>query len=92
VVPKKQINFVWDIEHDDYIALMETVQKVGRRLREVFPEKSRVGVMIEGLDVNNHAHIKVFPFSNAEEYRHVPSAETEPKHEELAEIAAKLRF
>jgi hypothetical protein len=48
--------------------------------------------MIEGLDVDNHAHIKVFPFSNEEEYRHVPSADKEPNHQELAEIAAKLAF
>ncbi len=92
VVPKDQISFIWDINHDDYLALMETVQKVGKRLREIFPDKSRVGVMIEGLDVDNHAHIKVFPFNNEEEYRHVPSADSEPNHQELAEIAAKLAF
>lgn len=92
VVPKRQVNFVWDVENEEYHALMETVRKVGQRIREVFPEKSRVGVMIEGLDIHNHAHIKVFPFSNAEEYRHVPDADKEPDHAALAEIAKKLAF
>ena len=92
VVPKKQIGFVWDMESDDYRRLMETVRKVGRRLREVFPEKERVGVMIEGLDVADHAHVKVFAFSNEEEYRQVPDGTAEPDHEALAEVAKKLAF
>lgn len=92
VVPKKQAGFVWDMDSEDYHRLMDTVQKVGRRLREVFPDKRRVGVMIEGLDVADHAHVKVFPFSNEAEYRHVPDADAEPDHEALAEIAKKLYF
>jgi diadenosine tetraphosphate (Ap4A) HIT family hydrolase len=71
---------------------METVQKVGRRLQEVFPDKQRVGVMIEGLDVADHAHVKVFPFSTADEYRQVPDHHKEPDHEALAAIAEKLKF
>lgn len=92
VVPKNQIGFVWDMTSDDYHALMGTVQKIGLRLREVFPEKSRVGVMIEGLDVADHAHVKVFPFGTADEYRAVPDMATAPDHDKLAEIAAKLAF
>jgi histidine triad (HIT) family protein len=92
VVPKKPTGFVWDLESEDYHRLMDTVQKVGRRLREVFPEKNRVGVMIEGLDVADHAHIKVFPFNNEAEYRNVPNATVEPDHTALAEMAKKLYF
>ena len=92
VVPKKQVGFIWDLESEDYQALMVTVQKVGRRLREVFTDKQRVGVMVEGLDVADHAHIKVFPFNNEDEYRHVPDADVEPDHETLAEIAKILAF
>ncbi|MCA9332599.1 HIT family protein [Candidatus Saccharibacteria bacterium] len=92
VVPKNQVGFVWDMESQDYQALMKTVQKVGSRLREVMAEKDRVGVMIEGLDVADHAHVKVFPFSTAEEYRNVPDMGIEPDHEALAEIAKKLAF
>ncbi len=92
IVPKRQVGFVWDMESEDYQALMATVQKVGRRLREVFPDKSRVGVMIEGLDVADHAHVKVFPFSTAGEYRFVPNMATEPDHTALAVVAEKLRM
>lgn len=91
VVPKKQIGFVWDLDSDDYTALMDTVQKMGRRLREVFTGESRVGIMVEGLDVANHAHVKLFPFSTDDQYRHRPDMSAEPNHDELAEFAKKLR-
>jgi histidine triad (HIT) family protein len=92
VVPKKQTGFVWDMDDADYRALMSTVQKVGRRLREVFPDKSRVGVMIEGLDIDNHAHVKVFPFADEQEYRNLPDSKIEPDHAALAEMAQKIAF
>lgn len=92
VVPKQQIDFVWNMDPITYQAVMMTVQKVGRRLQDVFPEEARVGAMIEGLDVANHAHVKVFPFSSADEYRHVPDMTTEPDHEALKLLAEKLAF
>lgn len=92
VVPKHQADFIWDLGSDDYRALMDTVQKVGRRLREVFPDKARVGVMIEGLDIADHAHVKVFPFNDDKQYRNTPDMSAEPDHEALADVAEKLRF
>lgn len=92
VVPKKQVGFIWDLDSADYQALMATVQKVGLRLREAFPEKARIGVMVEGLDVGDHAHIKVFPFDNDQEFRTHPDQQADPDHTELAKIAEKLAF
>jgi histidine triad (HIT) family protein len=91
VVPKKQVGFVWDMKSDDYQALMATVQKVGRQLRDVFG-RERVGVMIEGLEVADHAHVKVFPFDTEQEYRAVPDVNAEPDHTALAAMAEKLRL
>ena len=92
VVPKSQEDFIWNLTPDDYRALMETVRRVGIRLQEVFPQATRVGVMVEGLDVHDHAHVKVFPFSDESEYRNKPDMSQEPDHTALAEIAAKLAF
>jgi|SRR5579862_2050971 len=92
VVPKKQVGFVWDLSHDDFQALMSAVQKAGQRIRQVFPDKSRVGVMIEGLEVADHAHVKIFPFSTEEEYRSKPAEEEKPSEVELAQLAKKLAF
>ncbi len=92
VVPKKQVDFIWNLEHDDYLALMATVQKVGQRLQEMYPEAARIGVMVQGLDVDNHAHVKVFPFSTAAEYYNQPSMDNEPDHAVFAELATRLAF
>lgn len=91
VIPKKQIEFIWDLGVDDYHALMETARKVALRLREIFPDKGYVGVHIEGLEVA-HVHIKVFPFDTDEEFRRHPNMDAEPDHVSLAEIAARLAF
>jgi histidine triad (HIT) family protein len=92
VVPKAQVDFVWHLPAANYQALMATVQKVGQRLQEVYPDKPRVGVIIEGLDVADHAHVKVFPFANDQEFRHVPDMTAEPDHAALSEVAKKLAF
>lgn len=92
VVPKKQVGFVWQLEPQEYQALMMTVQKVGQRLQQVFAGKSRVGVIIEGLDVTDHAHVKVFPFDTDDEFRHVPDRSLEPDQAALQAMAKKLAF
>ena len=91
VIPKKQIEFVWDLDDADYQAVMSTAKRVAIRLREVFPDKPFVAVHVEGLDVP-HAHVKVFPFSNDEEFRFKPDPAAEPDHGQLASIAQKLAF
>lgn len=90
VVPKEQVEFVWDLDNDDYHAVMLTVQKVARRLKEVLDAKY-VGEQVIGTDVA-HAHVHVFPFATPAEYRTVPDAHAEPDHEALAAMAEKLRF
>ena len=89
VISKKQVEFVWDLDDEDYQAIMATAQLVALRLRKVFPDKTHVAMIVEGLDVA-HAHIKVFPFSTDEEFRRKPDNTLEPDHAELAELARKL--
>lgn len=91
VIPKKQVEFVWDLDDETYQAVMATAKKVALRLRQVFPDKSRVGLMVEGLDVD-HAHLKVFPFNTGDEFRFKPDLAAEPDHAALATVAAKLAF
>lgn len=91
VISKKQVETVWELESDDYIALMMTVQKVGRRLKEVIA-KPYVGEMVVGVDVP-HAHVHVVPFTETHEIKRTLETATAPTdHEALAAIAEKLRF
>lgn len=92
VIPKVQVEFVWDLEDEDYEALMKTVKKVGRRLREVIGT-SYVGEMVVGTDVP-HAHIHVVPFNETAELKRTlnPIENTEPDHAALRSLAEKLAF
>lgn len=91
VFPKVEIGSVWELPPLTYQALMDTVQKAGQRLEKVFNDKKRVGVIIEGLEVVDHAHVKVFPFSTASEFHAVPSS-NQPSTQELLSLAQKLAF
>ncbi len=90
VIPKKQVEFVWDLEDEDYYAVMSTVKKIALRIREVIG-RTYVGELVVGEDVP-HAHVHVYPFDSPEESRYIPDQLTEPDHEALAEMAKKLAF
>lgn len=91
VIPKVEVEFVWDLEDEDYQALMAATKKIALRLREV-TGKTYVGERVIGTDVP-HAHIHLIPFNASSELHRTPeSATAEPDHEALAAIAERLRF
>lgn len=90
IVPKKQVEFLWDLEDADYHAVMETAKKVALRIKEVF-KPPYVGELVVGVDVP-HAHVHVYQFADMEESRRVPDPDAEPDHASLAEVAKKLAF
>jgi len=90
VIPKVQIDHVWDLPDEDYRAVFDTAKKVAQRMREVL-KPARVGVQVVGLDVP-HAHIHLIPFNTAEEFRRQPPVDHEPDHTALSELAKKLAF
>jgi histidine triad (HIT) family protein len=90
VIPKVQVDQLWDLSKEDYEAVMATTKKVALRIREVLSPK-RVGMQLMGLDVN-HAHIHLVPFDTIDEYYHRPDMSAEPNHDALAEMAKKLAF
>jgi len=88
VVPKNQVEFIWDLSEEDYTAVMSTVRMVAKRLREVIQAKY-VGSQIVGIDVP-HAHVHVFPFNTVEEFRFTPDKNGPVDNSKLASIAEKL--
>lgn len=88
VVPKQQVEFVWDLDEETYQALMATSRKLAKHLRETL-DVPFVGEQIIGVDVP-HAHVHLIPFSTAAEYHHEPDMSAKPDHEELARIAQRL--
>jgi histidine triad (HIT) family protein len=89
VIPKRQVEFLWDLSEEDYQALMSAARKVARHMREKLSQPY-IGVQVVGLEVP-HAHIHLIPFENENEFRNHPPA-AEPDHTALAEIAKKLAF
>src|SRR6266536_5250255 len=69
VVPKVQVDQFIDLQPDDYHAVMETVQKVGRRMNDVLRPK-RIGLKVIGLDVP-HVHIHVLAFDTGTQYHEI---------------------
>lgn len=91
VVPKQEVEFVWDLDDEPYQALTAAVRKVALRLRDVMG-KPYVGEMIVGTDVP-HAHIHVMAFEKPHELkRTIEEATAEPDHDALRLVAEKIRF
>lgn len=91
VVSKRQVGNFYELEDGEYQALMATVKRVAKILKNVFPEKKRIAVIIEGLDVD-HVHVKLFPIDTGEQLRTTPDLSAEPDHSALAALAQRLQL
>lgn len=90
VIPKKQVEFIWDLEPEDYQAVMDMVQKVGKQLRDTL-DTDYVGVEVIGVDVP-HAHVHVVPFNSPSDLHRSVAPDHEPDHDELAAVLEKVRI
>lgn len=59
VIPKKEVDYLFDLSDEDYGELMEFARKVALKLKRAVPCK-RVGVAVLGMEVP-HAHIHLVP-------------------------------
>jgi histidine triad (HIT) family protein len=89
VVPKKQVEFVWDLDNETYQALMEVCKKLAVRFRQVL-DVPYVGEKIVGIDVA-HAHVHLIPFTDVRDYHQPGNMNSEPDHVALAALAEKLK-
>lgn len=90
IVPKKQIEFVWDLPDDYYQAVMATAKKVALQMREKLDFKY-ISERVVGIDVP-HAHVQLIGFNDSSELRAQQDMEAEPDHDTLAKLADKLRI
>jgi histidine triad (HIT) family protein len=61
VVPKREVDYIFDLDEDALAGIMLFAQKVARAMKEVI-ECNRIGVAVIGLEVP-HAHIHLIPIS-----------------------------
>lgn len=90
VVPKKQVEFIWDLDDEDYRLLMDSAKRIATHLREVL-EVPYVGVQVIGTDVP-HAHVQLIPFTDPAEFYNHADMTAEPNHAALAAVAEKVAF
>ncbi len=90
VVPKKQVAYVHELEAEDYQALMAAVQKVAKREAEVFGADYKICLKVMGFDIS-HAHVHIVPCKTPDDFAATEDM-SEPDHEALAAMAAKLAF
>jgi histidine triad (HIT) family protein len=88
VIPKKETDYIFDIEDADLSAMMLFAKKVAKAQKLAIPCK-RIGVAVIGLEVP-HAHIHLVPMNTANDLNF-----TQPKlkvsDEELAEMAKNIK-
>lgn len=61
VVPKKEVDLIFDLECEDFKNLWGFAQQVAKKIEKAIPCK-RVGVAVVGLEVP-HAHIHLVPLN-----------------------------
>ena len=59
VIPKRETDYLFDLEDDEYVGLMMFAKNVANGLRKAVPCK-RIGVAVIGLEVP-HAHVHLVP-------------------------------
>ena len=89
VIPKKEIDYIFDLDSDKYLGLWNFSQKVAKAMDKVIVCK-RIGVAVIGLEVP-HAHIHLVPINgisdiNFEREKRTFSAD------KMQEIADKINF
>lgn len=65
VIPKEQVDLIFDLENEDFKSLWSFAQKVAKKMEKAFPER-RIAVAVIGLEVP-HAHIHLIPINKMED-------------------------
>lgn len=87
VIPKREIDYLFDMEDEHYMGLMAFAKKIEPAIRKAVPCK-RIGVAVIGLEVP-HAHVHLIPLNSMADMNF--NSKLKLSQEELAETAEKIR-
>lgn len=85
VIPKIEVDKIYELPDEDYVALMQSVKKIAKHMEEVFGARTLIRVV--GTDVP-HAHVHLEPYDETWYYDRY----LELSDDEFKEIQAKLAF
>ncbi len=89
VIPKKEQDYLFDIEEVSYVGLQLFAKKVAVQLKSKIACK-RIGVAVIGLEVP-HAHIHLIPINTMDDMN-FSREKLKISSEELAQIAEELKM
>jgi len=87
VIPKQQIDYLFDLEDELYLGLMAFAKKVAAAVEKAVPCK-RIGVAVVGLEVP-HAHVHLIPLNKMADMNFANKQKF--SKEEFEEVAQKIR-
>ena len=89
VIPKKEVDYLFDLDQDTYTGLQVFAKKVAEGLKKAIPCK-KVGVMVLGLEVP-HAHIHLVPMQTEADLLHFSKKLrlSQQEFEEIRDLIAK---
>jgi histidine triad (HIT) family protein len=88
VIPKKEVEYIFDLEDEEYRELMLFAKSVAISLKKAIPCK-RIGVAIIGLEVP-HTHIHLVPLNQMDDIN-FSRPKLHPSNEELSATADKIK-
>ena len=88
VVPKKEVDYLFDLEDDLLASMTLFTKKVAEAIKKSIPCK-RVGVLVMGMEVP-HAHIHLIPIQD-ERDMNLSNPKLELSEQEFKEIAKHIR-
>jgi histidine triad (HIT) family protein len=88
VIPKKEIDYIFDMDDESYFGLTLFAKIVAGGLKDAFPCE-KVGVAVIGLEVP-HVHIHLIPMNRVDDMNFSRPKLT-PTQEELEVAAAKIK-
>ncbi len=86
VIPKKEVNYIFDLDDDLLAGLMLCAKKVAHMIEQKVTCK-RIGIMVAGLEVP-HAHVHLIPMNEIPDLNFANAKSA--SNEDLAEICQKI--
>ncbi|HWY11899.1 MAG TPA: HIT family protein [Bacteroidia bacterium] len=87
IIPKKETDYIFDLDPETYIGLMEFSRKLALAIKKAVP-CNRISVSVIGLEVP-HAHVHLIPINSMSDCNFANQKLKLPK-EEFEEIAKKI--
>lgn len=87
VIPKKEVDYIFDLDDDLYLGLMAFAKKISPAIEKAIP-CLRIGVAVVGLEVP-HAHVHLIPMNSMTDMDF--SSKLKINQEELTAIASSIK-